>query len=198
MIRVFLADDHPVVRLGVRALLSTEDDLEVVGEAGDGREAVRLASLADWAVDVLVLDVSLPKLNGMEVLTQVRVLHPTMPVLMLSMYAESQYARHLLSLGASGYVSKDRSEEELVAAIRAVHRGETFVSRVLDDELVALTPRQLQILGLLAEGKSVSAMAKELGLSISTVSTHLGLARERLGARSSAELVALAERRGVL
>ncbi len=199
MIRVFLADDHPIVRTGLRALLSMADDIEVVGEAVDGRKVLLAAERADWAVDVLVLDISLPQVNGIEVLRRLATLRPALPVLMLSMYAEDQYARRLIDLGAAGYVSKDRSEDELIAAIRTVARGGLYVSRQAArgggaPQTSGLTPRQHQIFTLLVEGQSVTDIAAQLDLTRSTVSTHVGHIKRAFGVRTIGEIVAYAHR----
>lgn len=198
MIRVFLADDHPIVRTGLRALLSLADDIEVVGEAVDGRKVLLASERADWAVDVLVLDISLPRVNGIEVLRRLRESHPALPVLMLSMYAEDQYARRLVELGAAGYVSKDRSEDELITAIRVVAGGGVYVSRQAMQGSAAgeagLSPRQHEVFTLLVEGQTVSEIAAQLDVSVSTVSTHLGHIKRALGARSVQEVVSFAHR----
>ncbi|MCA9537387.1 MAG: response regulator transcription factor [Myxococcales bacterium] len=201
MIRVFLADDHPIVRTGLKALLSLADDIEVVGEAIDGRKVLLAADSPDWAVDVLVLDISLPQVNGIEVLRRLQETRPEMPVLMLSMYAEDQYARRLVDLGAAGYVSKDRSEDELIAAIRVVAGGGLYISRraargasAVGEPARDLTPRQHQIFTLLVEGLAVTDIAAQLNLSVSTVSTHVGQIKRALGARTVQEIVSYAHR----
>jgi len=208
-IRVFLVDDHPVVRAGLRHLLAATPDIEVVGEAADGRRASQAAEADDWAVDVLVLDIALPRVNGIEVLGRIHRQRPDLPILMMSMHAEDQYARHLGGLGAAGYVSKDRSEEELITAIRAVAQGRSYFSRDPEgsggsaasgvgggaDQAAVVAPherftaRQLQIFMLVVAGHSVSDIAAELALGVSTVSTHLGQVKEKLGARSVADVV---------
>lgn len=197
-IRVFLADDHPIVRTGIRALLSLADDIEIVGEVTDGLQVLNAAADPGWAVDVLVLDISLPRLNGIEVLRRLVASHPDLPVLFLSMYAEDQYARRLLDLGAAGYVSKDRSEDELIAAIRAVARGGVYISRraarAPAADATQLTPRQHQIFTLLVEGRAVSDIAAQLDLAVSTVSTHVGKVKQAFGVRTIGELVAHAHR----
>jgi len=199
MIRVFLADDHPIVRTGLKALLSLADDIAVVGEAIDGRKVLIAAEAEGWPVDVLVLDISLPQVNGIEVLRRLRETRPELPVLMLSMYAEDQYARRLVDLGAAGYVSKDRSEDELIAAIRVVAGGGLYISRRAARTSGAaggggLTPRQHQIFTLLVEGQGVSDIAAQLDVSVSTVSTHVGQIKRTFGVRTVAEIVSYAHR----
>lgn len=200
MIRVFIADDHPIVRIGLRALLSTAPDIEITGEAEDGRGVLLASEAPDWPVDVLLLDVSLPKVNGIEVLRRLQARASRVAVLIVSMHAEAQYARQLIKLGAAGYVSKDRSDEELIVAIRAVARGRMYVSRQLSVEHgqplphEQLSARQLQVFSLLVAGRSVSEIAAELDLTVSTVSTHLGHTKRKLGVGTVAELVHYAHR----
>lgn len=212
-IRVFLVDDHPVVLAGLRHLLAATPDIEVVGEATDGRRALQAAEAEDWGVDVLVLDIALPRVNGIEVLGRLHRQRPELPILMMSMHAEDQYARHLSGLGAAGYVSKDRSEEELITAIRAVAQGRCYFSRDAGGLSISglgngaepgpvapherFTARQLQVFMLVVAGQSVSDIAAELALGMSTVSTHLGQVKEKLGARSVAEVVHYAHRMGI-
>lgn len=199
MIRVFLADDHPIVRTGLKALLGLADDIAVVGEAVDGRKVLLAADADDWAVDVLVLDISLPQVNGIEVLRRLQVSHPALPVLMLSMYAEDQYARRLVDLGAAGYVSKDRSEDELITAIRVVAGGGLYISRRAarggdPTGATGLTPRQHQVFTLLVEGQTVTDIAAQLDVSVSTVSTHVGQIKRTFGVRTVQEIVSYAHR----
>ncbi len=199
MIRVFLADDHALVRMGLRALLGTASDIEVVGEACDGRQVLQAAEAEGWPVDVLVLDLSLPRVSGMEVLARLQTLRPQLPVLVLSMYAEAQYAAHLARLGAAGYVAKDRSEEELLTALRTVAQGRTYFTRQSlaaqpEAPLAGLSARQFQVFSLVVAGQTVSEIAAELNVSVSTVSTHLGKVKQHLGVHSVAELVSYAHR----
>ncbi len=199
MIRVFLADDHPIVRTGLKALLSLADDIDVVGEAVDGRRVLLAAEADDWPVDVLVLDISLPRVNGIEVLRRLQETRPALPVLMLSMYAEDQYARRLVDQGAAGYVSKDRSEDELITAIRVVAGGGLYISRRAarapsGASGSGLTPRQHQVFTLLVEGQSVTDIAAQLDLSVSTVSTHVGHIKRTFGVRTVQEIVSYAHR----
>lgn len=202
MIRVFLADDHAIVRTGLRALLTLAEDMTLVGEASDGHQVIRAAESPDWAVDVLVLDIQLPRINGIEVLRRLGQTHPHLRVLMLSMYAEDQYASRLVAKGAAGYVSKDQSETELLDAIREVAAGRIYVSPALDDGryLAEKAPherfsaRQLQVFTLLVAGRSVTEMAAELDVAVSTVSTHLRQVKDRLGASTLAEVIAYAHR----
>lgn len=206
MIRVFLVDDHPIVRAGLRALLSTAPDIEVVGEANDGHPLISAAQSPDWDVDLVVLDIDLKRLNGLEVLRRMQQIRPDLAILMLSMHAEAQYARRVVALGAAGYVSKDRSPDELISAIRTVAQGRVYLSRRAIMETApasgaplheALSPRQYQVFSLLVAGHSVTDIAAELNLSVSTVSTHLGHVKDKLKVRTLAEVIGYAHRVGL-
>ncbi|APR78209.1 DNA-binding response regulator, LuxR family protein [Minicystis rosea] len=205
MIRVFLVDDHGIVRAGIRQLLSAAPDVEVVGEAGDGRKA--LEALERVPVDVLVLDLHLPRMNGIEILRRAIARSPGLAVLVLSMYADASYVRATLSAGAAGYLSKDASEEELLTAIRAVSQGRLYAPRDAAapgrgaEPAAALhasfSAREHQIFTLLFQGRSVTEIAAELDLTVSTVSTHIGKIKVKLGVRNVAEIVGYAHRVGL-
>lgn len=210
MIRVFLADDHAVVREGLERVLSATSDMTVAGMAADGRQVLLAAEQgAEW--DVVVLDLSLPRLSGTEVLRRLRALRPSLPILILSMYPEDQYAVRLMREGASAYLSKERPLEELLAAIRLLAAGGgTYLTARQTSQLVAepqeserppharLSAREHQVFVLIINGHTVSEIAAELDLSTSTVSTHLGRIKEKLGARSVAEIVSYAHRAGLV
>jgi DNA-binding NarL/FixJ family response regulator len=205
MIRVFLVDDHAVVRAGVRALLSAEPDICVVGEAGDGRKAITALEEPTLGVDVLVLDLSMPRMHGLELLERARAVRPKLAILVLSFYPEAQYARWTVSAGAAGYVAKSRSEDEIVDAVRAVAAGRAWVSRAVAAASLdarapheRFTPRETQVFVLLVNGSSVTDIAAELDLSVSTVSTHLGKIRSKLGVETVAEVVGYAHRVGLV
>ncbi|MBL8682326.1 MAG: response regulator transcription factor [Myxococcales bacterium] len=194
---MFLADDHPIFRHGIRELLCAHEDFEVIGEASDGWSALRAPAL-DRA-DVVVLDLALPKLDGTEVLRRLVKERPQLPVVVLSMYPEEQVAARAIADGAAAYVGKQRPPSELVACLRRV------VGRAqLDGELVAvppsapahhaLTPREFQVFTLVVRGRTPTEVAAELGLTIATVSTHLGHVRSKLGVHSIAELTQYAIR----
>ena len=205
MIRVFIADDHAVVRRGIQNLLSDAGDIEVVGEAADGRAALK--ALEATAIDVLVLDLSLPKINGPEVLRRLRAQSPHVQVVILSMYPEEQYALRLLRDGAAAYIAKDRPAEELVTAVREAAAGRTYVtpaaarlekeqgSRAAPHE--ALSPREHQVFMLLFKGLAVTDIAAELDLSSSTVSNHVASIKSKLGVRTIAQIVSYAHRAGL-
>ncbi len=203
MIRVFIADDHGVVRAGVRALLASQPTLEVVGEADSVDGVMDFFSRADRDADVLVLDLSLRGGSGVEVLRRVRALRPRLAVLVHTMYAESQYAARMRAEGAAGFLCKDRSEDLLVEAVLHVaRRGEFFSATELPRAPAGghhdLTARELQVFMMLAAGTSVSEVSHTLGLSMSTVSTHVGRIRAKLGAQTVGEIVAYAHRHGLV
>ena len=203
-IRVFLADDHAVVRIGLRQLIEQEPDLEVVGEAENGRQVLLADGKDRW--DVLVLDLSLPRVGGIEVLRRLRESEPRLRIVVLSMYPEDEYARRLLAEGAAAYLSKDRPPEALLRAIRAVHAGRPFPADAADDAdsdeergaHARLSAREYQVFTLLFEGRTVSEIAAELDLRVSTVSNHLSKVKEKLGARTVGDVVAYAHRAGLV
>lgn len=206
MIRVFLADDHPVVRVGLRALLGVEPDIRVMAEARDGHEVLRALEAPSFEADVLILDLTMKGLSGFEVLRRARALRPALPIVVLSMYPEEPYADQVLALGAAGYVSKDRAEDELVHAVRSAALGHVAVRRKpartpeRDEPPAAhehLSAREHQIFVALAEGRTVTDIAAELNLSVSTVSTHFGRIKAKLGIQTVAELVSYSHRLGL-
>jgi two-component system invasion response regulator UvrY len=182
MIRVFIADDHAIVRAGLKRLLSETEDIEVTGEAGDGLEA--LAAVDGVPMDVLLLDLNMPNLGGIEVLKEVRKRRPSLGVLVLTMYPEDQYALRVFQSGGDGFISKSSVSEELIHAIRRVAAGRKYVSPSAAERLVqhlgmpdagrshdVLSPRELQTLRGIGGGKTLSEIAVELGVSVKTVST---------------------------
>jgi len=210
-IRILLADDHAVVRQGTRELLAREADLEVVAEAGDGEEAVRLALV--HAPDVAVMDIAMPKLNGIEATRQIKATNPRISVLALSAYDDDQYIFALLEAGAAGYLLKNVSADELVKAIRAVAAGEAVLHpaiarRVVNrfapsagaqpaaDALDQLTEREVEVLKLAARGLKNQEIAHELSLSVRTVQTHLSNIFSKMAVGSRTEAVLEALRRG--
>lgn len=209
MIRVVLADDHPVVRIGIRGLLEAGGDIQVIGEAADGRRAMQLILDPALVIDVLVLDLSLPRLSGMEVLSQALAARPSLGVLILSMHPEEQYARRLLAAGACGYLAKDRSEHDVVDAVRKIASGGRFVSAQVAQRLEgapaapaalhdSLTAREMQVFLMIVSGQSVTDIAVELDLTLSTVNTHLGRVRAKLGVSSLAGVVSYAHQVGLI
>lgn len=210
MIRVLLADDHAIVLDGLRRLLAESGDIAVVGAAADGREALKLALDGGPAWDVLLLDLSLPKVGGMEVLRRVRAARPDARVIVLSMYPEDQYAVQLRRAGAAAYVSKTMPPESLLDAIRTVAlRGAwstPAVERRLGDAPPgadapphrSLSSREIQVFNLIIEGQSVTDIAAQLDLHASTVSNHLRAIKTKLDAHSVADIVRYAHHAGLI
>jgi DNA-binding NarL/FixJ family response regulator len=210
-IRVLLVDDHPVIRAGVRALLSAEGDLEVVGEAEDGFGAVRAA--AQVACDVVLMDVSMPGLGGAEATERILAASPSTRILALSGLEEASFARMLLDVGAAGYALKRSACDELVRAIRIVAGGGTYVDPIIATTLVglsrkrlsptgipvvSLSEREAQVIRLIAQGHTSKEMAESLGLSPRTLETYKARALSKLNLRSRAELIRYALRSGWL
>lgn len=200
MITVLLVDDHVLVRRGFRRLLDDEEDLEVVGEAGDGRHAVELA--VELKPNVVVMDYAMPELDGVQATREIRRQSPKTSVLMLSMHADENYRRNAMEAGASGYVLKNALDVDLAAAIRTVVSGRTWglPSRVREDEddQEELTPRETQILQLIAQGNSNKDIAALLGLSVNTVSVHRNNLMHKMKTHRAAELVLYAIRKGLV
>ena len=208
MIRVFVADDHAVVRRGVRQILEDASDMIAAGEASTGREVLQAVRQHDY--DVLVLDIAMPDANGLETLRQLRTLKPDLRVLILSMYPERQYAVRALKAGAAGYLTKESAPDELVAAIRKVALGGKYVTQSLAERLAAalggelgkepheaLSTREYQVMRLLAAGKTVTDIATELSLSVKTISTYRTRILEKLDLRNTAEIIRYAFERGL-
>ncbi len=212
-IRVVLADDHRMMREGIRALLEREDDIEVVGEAADGREAVRLTT--QLCPDVVVMDVSMPLLNGIEATRQIRRDCPGARVLTLTVHETKDYVAQLLAAGASGYIIKRAGGDELVSAIRAVQRGEAFlhpsIAKLVIEDYVrrlkageglsaqeVLTDREREILQLIAEGYTNREIADSLHLSIKTVQNHRSNIMHKLDLHDRGELIKYAIQQGII
>jgi len=208
-----LADDHIVMRTGLRALLERQSNLEVVGESENGRETVELA--ATLRPDVVVMDVGMPVLNGIEATRTIVTERPTTAVVILSMHADESYVMRALSAGARGYLLKDSAAADLLGAIQAVSQGKSFfspkVSRILAEDYVRvlkqkgavdsydlLTSREREILQLLAEGKANKEVATDLNISTYTVETHRSHILQKLNLHNSAEVVLYAVRKGIL
>lgn len=214
-IRILLADDHQVVRLGLRSLVESQPDFEVVGEASDGPETIQLAG--QLIPDLIVLDLMLPHLNGIEVLLQIHSKYPTIRIVILSMYDNEAYIVETMGNGASAYVLKQSTSEDLVLAIRNSLAGKRYLSPILSermidkyikyfrsskvgefDSLETLTPREYEVLNLTAQGHSNSEIASKLLLSPRTVETHRANMMHKLGFRSQVDLVRFALERGIL
>jgi two-component system response regulator NreC len=201
-VRVLLVDDHTVVRRGLRKILESTDEIEVVGEIGDGAKAV--AETASLGPDVVVMDVGLPGINGIEATRQILTKAPKTQVLILSMHADEQYIRQSVAAGAKGYLLKDADDQDLVSAVLALRRGESHFSNPLASAMTtlectpdALSPREREVLAKVCAGCTNREIASEFGLSVSTVETHRKHIIEKLDLHSTAELVRYAIRHGI-
>lgn len=205
MIRVLVVDDHPVVRSGLIGMLDLEDDLEIVGEAGDGEEAV--ARVAELAPDVVLMDLRMPRLDGAGATARIVASHPSSRVLVLTTYDSDADIVRAVEAGATGYLLKDTPRTVLVDAVRAAARGETvlappvaarLVSRLRAPAPEALTPREVQVLSLVARGLSNGEIGRELLIGEATVKTHLLRAFAKLGVDDRTRAVTVAMERGIL
>jgi two-component system, NarL family, invasion response regulator UvrY len=198
--RILLADDHAVVRHGLKQILADEFKRAEFGEARNAHEALRLVWNERW--DVVVLDITMPGRSGLEVLREIKKSKPKLPVLVLSMHPENQFALRVLKRGAAGYMTKESAPDELVGAIKKVLAGGRYVSASLAERLASyvssdtqqpaqelLSDREFQVLRLIASGKMVSEIAKELSLSVKTISTYRTRTLEKMGLRNNAELM---------
>jgi two-component system, NarL family, invasion response regulator UvrY len=197
MIRVLITDDHPIVRRGLMQIVADEADMTVT-EAGNGSEALGLIDTEDF--NLVLLDLSMPGLSGLEVLSQIRTRRPQLPVLVLSGHAEAEFAVRIIKAGASGYLNKHLAPEELVTAIRRVLTGRKYigaaVAELIADSLgknevahASLSDREFQVMLLIAAGKTVSEIAEELALSVKTVSTYRTRILDKMNLKNNAELM---------
>ena len=213
MTRILLADDHGVVRQGLRAVLARDASFEVIGESGDGREAVRLADALQ--PDVVIMDISMPQLNGIEAAKQIVKANPRTHIIILSMHSDETYLMRALQAGVKGYLLKESAEEDLIRAVRMVAQGKPFFSPAVTSALLAdymrdmqqrnlrdsydlLTEREKEVLQLLAEGKSNKEAAMVLDLSTNTVETHRTNLMQKLGLHNTAEIVLYAVRKKII
>jgi DNA-binding NarL/FixJ family response regulator len=200
MIRVLIADDHPIVRQGLRQILSEIPDMVVAGEAVNGQETLDQVRAGGW--DVLVLDITMPDRSGLDILKELKYQQPDLPVLVLSIHAEEQFAVRLLKAGASGYLTKENAPDELVKAIRKVVAGGKYISQSLAESLAfnldvgsdrprheSLSDREFQVMQLMASGKTLTEIAEELSLSTKTVSTYRTRLLEKMNLKTNAEIV---------
>jgi len=212
-IRVLLADDHTIVRKGLRALLDRETRIKVVDEAGDGRETIQ--KVKQHLPDVVVMDIGMPNLNGIEATRQIKKRFPNMKVLILTMHASEEYVSAILDAGASGYVLKQAAPAELVSAIETIHKGDSFLSPSICTKVIqgfkqridtgkkrisfdSLTEREREVLQLIAEGKTTSEIADLLFISPKTAEVHRSHLMEKLGLHNTAEVVRYAIRKGII
>ncbi len=213
MIHILLAEDHAVMRTGLKLVLERQPDFRVTGEASDGREAVALAH--QQHPDVAVMDIGMPNLNGIEATRQICTARPECSVIILSMHSDESYVLRALKAGARGYLLKESAEADLIAAVRAVHEGKAYFSpavsrmlvedyvrqlqdREIEDSYELLTMREREVLQLIAEGKSNKDIANILNLSIYTVETHRGNLMEKLNLHTVPELILYAVRKGIV
>jgi two-component system response regulator NreC len=213
MIRILLADDHTVLRAGLKSLLEQQRDFEVVGEAGDGRELLRLVE--ELTPHVVITDIGMPRLNGTEATSQIVAKYPQTRVIVLSMHSDEAYVLRALKAGARGYLVKESAEADLMTAVRTVHAGKAFFSpsvsallvedyvrqmrdRGVEDSYELLSPREREVLQLIAEGQSNKDIAQSLGVSVYTVETHRGNILQKLNLHSVPELILYAVRKGVI
>jgi DNA-binding NarL/FixJ family response regulator len=206
--RILLADDHAVVRHGFRRILDAQDDMEVVGEVSNGREAVDQSAAIQ--PDVVIMDVTMPELNGIEATRRIAEQVPRTRILALSMHRDSVYVREILRAGARGYLLKDSSEADLISAVRAVAQGEGYLSPAVSEAVLSdyrkhvtnpvdlLTSREREVLQLVAEGKTNKEIANSLNLSVYTVEAHRGKIMEKLNLHSASEMVRFAIRNGLI
>lgn len=214
--RILIADDHTLVRSGLKLILSAQPDFELVGEAATGEETI--ARTRELQPDVLLLDIGMPGMNGLDAARVIRQQFPEVRIVVLTMYDDDAYLQQFLQLGAAGYVMKQAADEELVSAIRAVQRGESFIHPLLTRQLIELylkqsqpqpqpssgerrpdlSPRETEVLRLVALGYSAQQIATELSISVSTVETHRTHVSEKLGLHGRAQLVRYALNAGLL
>jgi two-component system invasion response regulator UvrY len=198
--RILIADDHPIFRAGLKEILGKEKDVEVIGEADNGRKALELVRKQRW--DVVLLDLTMPGKDGLEVLQDLRRERPKLPVLILSAHPEDQLALRMLKAGAAGYLTKDKAPEVLLTAVRKVLRGEKYISESLAAKVTldvvagakpalheALSHREYQVMRMIAAGKAQIEIAQELSLSVRTVSTYRARVLEKMKLKTNAELI---------
>ena len=209
MIRVLIADDHPLVREGLKRILEAYPDIVVTGEAGSGQELLKKARENDY--DVALLDISMPGRNGLDVLKQLKNIKPDLHILVLSIFPEELYGVRAIKAGASGYLTKKSSPEKLITAIKKVAKGEKYINHSLSEKLAFyiktdakkslhenLSDREYQVMCMIASGKTVKEIAEELSLAVSTVSTHRAHILEKMNMKNNAELTYYAIKEGLI
>jgi len=209
VIRILISDDHAIVREGIKQILADTDDLVVAGEATNGHEVIERVRGEDW--DMVLLDLAMPGKDGLETLKEIKREKPKLPVLVLSIYPEEQYAVRALKAGASGYLTKESAPEELIAAIRKVSQGGKYISASLAEKLAShlevaadkpvheiLSDREYQVMLMIASGKTVKEIADEMFLSVKTISTYRVRALNKMGMKNNAEFTYYALKHGLL
>ncbi len=209
MIKVLIADDHAVVREGLKQIVTENADMAIAGEASNGHEVLELARTRDC--DLVLLDLAMPGKDGLDTLKELKLLCPQLPVLVLSVYPEEQYAVRLLRAGAAGYLTKESAPEELVAAIRKVSKGGRYVSASLGEQLAflldsgtdrppheTLSDREFRVMLMLASGKTATEVAETLCLSVKTISTYRSRALVKMNMRNNAEFAFYATKHGLI
>ena len=209
MIKILVGDDHAIVREGLKQIVAETSDMVVAGVAANGQQVLDQVKENDW--DLVLLDIAMPGRGGLDILKQLRSERPRLPVLMLSIYPEEQYAVRALKAGASGYLTKESAPEELIAAIRKVSQGKKYVSSSLAEKLAVyletdtekqvhemLSDREYQVMLMIASGKTVKIIADELSLSVKTISTYRARTLEKMGMKNNAELTYYAVKQGLV
>ncbi len=199
MIKIIIADDHEIVRAGLRQIISEDRELTVAGEAVDGQSLLEKVRKDDF--DVILLDIKMPGRSGLEILKQLKIEKPNIPVIVLSMHPEDQYALRALKAGASGYLTKETASDQLIDSIKKVHGGGKYISETLAERLADsiasgreapphtyLTDREYQVASMIASGKTITDIAKELFLSVKTISTYRQRILEKMNMKNNAEL----------
>ena len=209
MIKIMIVDDHPIVRSGIKNIISDESDMQIVCEASSGKQVEKLVREND--LDIIILDISLPDISGFEILTRLRNLFPDIPVLILSIMSEDLYASKTLKAGASGFINKESAPEELIIAIRKIISGNNYVSPQFAEKLALdlkgkllkaphdrLSSREFQVLIFIASGKTLSDIANTLSLNIKTISTYKTRILKKMNVKGNADLVKYCINQGLL
>lgn len=209
MLKILIVDDHAVVRAGLKQILAETPDMKVAGEASSGNEALEMALHGSF--DLVLLDISMPDMSGLDVLKELHMVHDDLPILMLSMYPEEQYAIRALKAGAKGYLTKESAPDELISAIRKASQGGRYISLSLAENLAfylgsdsrksphqLLSDREYQVMLMIASGKTVSEIADKLVLSVKTISTNRHRALQKMGMKNNAEFTYYAIKEGLV
>jgi two-component system invasion response regulator UvrY len=207
MLRILIVDDHPIVRRGLKQILCDEPDIAIVGEAQSSNEALDLVRTQNW--DAVILDITMPGRGGLDTLEELKHQYPDLPVLILSIHPEDQYAARAFKAGASGYMTKESALDELMKAIRKITKGGRYVSEAFAEKLVAsmgaepplqdnLSAREYQVMLMIASGKTLSQIAAEMALSIKTISTYRTRILEKMQMKSNAEITHYAIKNGLV